>query len=127
MALGDNYEDEIFTGDLIYALENAIGVDVLTKDKNFSTLQSGQDTVATSGTPEQLNGGNSLSVPDGAKLEIRALNGNSGNAYVGDSSVTTGSGYELAPGQKTELRIDDVSSVYVDVATGGEGVSWIVE
>lgn len=121
-----NPTDIDFKQNVQAALEDATGVSVSEQD-NFAGLTSGQDTVTTAGTAEQLNGGTSLSIPDGATLKIRALNGNSTNAYVGDSNVSASAGYELAAGQEVSLSVDDVSSVYVDVDTGGEGVSWVVE
>lgn len=95
--------------------------------QNFEGIAHGQETVAASGSPEQLNGGNSIPVPDGAAVWVKGLEGNGGLAYVGDDGVTTGNGYELAAGVEVALYVDDVSDIYVDVGTGGEGVSWVVE
>lgn len=94
-----------------------------------SSLTNGQHTVATSGTAEALNGGTSLSVPNGGALRISALSGNAGSVYVGDSNVTTGNGYELQPGDQLPepLRINDVSTVFVDADNGGDSVSWVIE
>lgn len=97
------------------------------RSTTLSGLQSGQDTTAASGSPEAVNGGSSLSVPNGATLRVKALPSNTGNAYVGAAGVTTGSGYPLAAGEEIDLSVSDVSSVYVDVDTGGEGVAWVVE
>lgn len=95
---------------------------------NQSNLAFGQHTTATSGTAEALNGGTSQSVPDGMAVAVSPLSSNSGNVYVGDSTVGTGDGYELEPSDAgVSLNVNDVANVYVDVDTGGEGVSWIVE
>lgn len=95
--------------------------------ENWTTVANGQDTVASSGTAEQLNGGTSLTVPSGAVLKVRALSGNGGSVYVGDSGVTTSNGYELTASDAVTLAVDDVANAHIDVDTDGEGVSWIVE
>lgn len=95
---------------------------------NWASVEHGQDTVATAGTAEALNGGTSLTVPDGARLVVKALGGNGGNVYVGADTVSASNGYVLAAGEETPpLGVTDVSSVFIDVDTGGEGVSWVVE
>lgn len=101
--------------------------EVTSKDDVFTNIAFGQDSVTTSGTAEALNGGTSQTVPKGANLKIKALSGNSGIVYVGDSTVGTGSGFELQSGEEVTLKVDDVANVYIDVGTDGDGVSWIVE
>ncbi len=63
---------------------------------------------------------------------IKAPAGNAGVVYIGDSTVASTTGYELAAGET--LNLDDLlpasqqgepidlSLVYVDAATNGEGV-----
>lgn len=95
---------------------------------NWETVSFGQETVAASGTAEPLNGGTSLAVPDGATVEIAPLPGNTDSVYIGDSSVSTSTGRALASGDPpARLNVTDVSTIYVDAGTAGEGVSWIVE
>lgn len=104
------------------------GTDTLRVEATQNTsLTSGQDTVTTAGTAEALNGGTSLTVPAGATLEVKALPGNTTAAYIGDSTVSSANGYVLQPGDTTTLDVADVANVYADVATGGEGVTWVVE
>jgi len=94
---------------------------------NWSTLTTGQQTVAAAGTAEQLNDGVSLAVPDGSDLVIRALPGNTDTVYVGDSTVSASAGHAIGPSDPPlRVSVDDVASVYVDVAVSGEGVSWVV-
>lgn len=95
--------------------------------RNWPGIETGQDTVSTPGTPEQLNGGDSLPVPNGATVSVTALPGNTGNVYVGDSSVSASTGDVLTADSSVSIPVTDVSSIYIDVDTGGEGVSWIVE
>lgn len=93
----------------------------------WPTVVHGQDTVSTSGTAVQLNGGTSQHIPNGAALVVRANGGNAGVIYVGDSSVSSSNGFELAAGESVSLHVDDVDAVWIDAASGGDGVSWIVE
>lgn len=95
--------------------------------RNFSTVAAGQDSVATAGTAEQLNGGTSLPVPQGSTLTIRANSGLTGSMYVGDSTVSSSTGYILAGGETVTLAVDDVAEVWIDTDSGGQGVSWVVE
>lgn len=81
----------------------------------------------TAGTAVQLNGGTSISVPNGSALAVRAAGGNTGNIYVGDSGVSSSNGFVLGAGESVSMPIDDVSKVHIDSDNDGEGVSWIVE
>lgn len=94
---------------------------------NRAELTTGQDTVATAGTAVALNGGTSEPIPDGAVLAVRANGDNSTPVYVGDDTVDTSSGFKLTAGDGLNIRISDVTSVYVDAETSGDGVSWAVE
>lgn len=98
-----------------------------TNQGNWPNLETGQDTVTTAGTAVPLNGGESLTVPDGASLAIRANSDNSNTVYIGDSSVDSSTGLEKTPGDGVSLNVTDVSTVYVDADGAGDGVSWIVE
>lgn len=113
------------------ALEDAVDLDVgqpvETEGKVHSDFAYGQDSPSSAGTPVALNGGNSLSVPPGGKVRVLALPSNSGTAYVGDSNVSSSNGFALSPGDELQVRIDDVSKLYVDADNAGEGVSWMVE
>lgn len=94
---------------------------------NWPAIEHGQDTVTAAGTAEQLNGGTSIAIPDGAELVVTALPNNTGNVYVGDSDVDSTNGDVLTPDTSLSLPVTDVNIVYIDVDNDGEGVSWIVE
>lgn len=94
---------------------------------NWPDIETGQDTVSTTGTPVQLNGGTSLSVPDGATVSVTALPDNAGNIYVGDSTVDSSTGDVLTADSSLSIPVTDVSSIYIDADNAGEGVSWITE
>lgn len=119
-------EDLQSAEDIIYALENAQAIDTK-EEPNFSAVAHDQDATSTAGTAVQLNGGTSLAIPSSATLRIKALSGNGGPIYVGDSSVGTGTGYELAAGDSMRVKTDDVSNLWIVDGTGGFGVSWMVE
>lgn len=55
---------------------------------------------------------------------VQALSDNSGSVYVGNSSVTTSSGFELQAGQATSIGVYKLSEVYVN-GTAGDGVCYI--
>lgn len=94
---------------------------------NWPTIETGQQSVTTAGTAEQLNGGTSLAVPDGSALVVRADADNAGNIYVGDDTVTASTGFTLGAGESITMQVTDVASVYIDADNDAEGVSWIVE
>ena len=56
---------------------------------------------------------------------------NTGNVFLGASTVADGRGVELTPGQShhfpapSQAQIYDLSEFYVDAATNGDGVSWV--
>lgn len=85
---------------------------------------SGQQTVSTAGTAESLQ---QQSVPKGAQVAIKALSGNNGTVYVGGSNVSSSNGFELAPKETLTYSASEVSNIYVDADTAGDGVCWTVE
>lgn len=87
-----------------------------------STLTAGEKVVATSGTAETL--GASLATKS---IYVRAKSANTGNAYVGDSSVdkTTSQQIILNAGSAVSMDIANRASIYVDVDVNGEGVDYL--
>ena len=91
-------------------------------------FDSGTTTVATSGTEQQL----SNTTNRVRWIKAKALAANSGISYFGVSDVTTTNGYELSAGNEVEINFADIggtvafSSFYVDVASSGDKVSWMV-
>jgi len=85
-----------------------------------STINYGQVTVGT--TAVQLT---STSTPLNFGIVVKADPNNSGNVYVGDSSVSTSNGYLLTPGESISFEIDDVSKVYVVADTDNQKIYWI--
>lgn len=88
-------------------------------------FQSGQKTVTTAGTAVTLTS----SVEQYHSLTILALPGNTGQVYIGGADVASGTNGGLAPGDKltiTPARAHalDLSDIYIDVDTNGEGVDF---
>jgi len=93
---------------------------------NRDSVETGQVTVGTAGTAEPLSD-TSIAIPDGTPVAVRADGDNSTPVYLGDSTVTTTDGVELTAGDGVNINVTDVSKLYVDAETAGDGVSWIVE
>jgi len=91
-------------------------------------FDAGTTTVSTSGTEQQL----SNTTNRVRWIKVKALAANSGIAYFGVSDITTTNGYELSAGNELEINFADIggtvafSSFYVDVASNGDKVSWVV-
>ena len=85
---------------------------------------SGIKTVAVAGTAESLG-----SQPVNGPLMVKALIANTNNAYIGNvaGDVASTNGLELAAGDVVIFDfIGDLSHLFLDVDTNGEGVSWLM-
>ena len=89
---------------------------------------TGITTVSTSGTAVQIS-----NTPNRVlKITVKALAANSGIVYFGESDVSTTNGWGLSAGNEFEENYRElggsvaVSSIYVDVATNGDKVCWLV-
>ena len=87
-----------------------------------TTLTGGSLAVTATGTAEVL--GASLATKS---IYIRAKSTNTGNVYVGDSSVdaTTSQQIILAANDSVTIPIANRATVYVDCAVNGEGVDYL--
>ena len=91
---------------------------------NRSSLAHGQVTVGTSAITLSAS---SISVPDGFAVHIKASVKNTGLIYVGITGVTTTSGHELSAGEKVDLFVTDLSTIYLIADTADQKASYIVE
>jgi len=86
---------------------------------------SGQTVVAAAGTAEAL-GSQVINGP----LMVKGLLANTNNVYIGNDGagdVTSANGLELDAGEAVVFDfVGDLASLWLDVDTNGEGVSWIV-
>lgn len=85
------------------------------------TIYNGQNTVASAGTAEALAASQILL----SGVIVKALAGNAGLVYVGDSSVASTNGFELSAGEQVFIEVDNLASVYIDSAENDDGVSYI--
>lgn len=85
-----------------------------------TTVHSGQVN-GVNGTPTPIH---AASLPCLA-VAIKADPANVGKVYIGDSTVTTGTGLELAPDDGVAFDIIDIKVIFFDVDRTGEGLSWL--
>jgi len=86
-----------------------------------AAVYSGQNDVAAAGTAEVLGSAQLLL----AGVTIKAKSGNVGSIFVGNSGVDNANGFTLAAGELIFVEVSNVSAVYIDAATNGDGVSWV--
>ena len=91
-------------------------------------LDAGITNVPSAGTAVQVS-----NVTNRVKwARFKALAGNGGLAYMGVSDVSASLGYELSAGNEIELNFGEFGGsvpaniFYVDAATNGDKVSWIM-
>jgi hypothetical protein len=90
----------------------------------YTNFKDGKTTVATAGTRQKL----ASPTPCG-KVTVTAREDNSDNIVVGGPTVVallgpTRSGSVLVQNQSITLEIDDLSKVWLDAVTSGDGVTY---
>ena len=94
---------------------------------NRAAFTTGQASVAAAGSPEQAP---SVTIPEGFAISIKARPTNTGNVFLGNSAANVLLAtvrYTLRPNEAVSLRITNLNLVWLDVAVGAEGISYIVE
>ena len=86
-----------------------------------SAVIHGQKAISTAGTEEALASSTALT----SGVTVKALHANTGMVYVGADPVTSSTGFVLDAGESVFIEIDDLASVFIDVDTNAEGVSYI--
>lgn len=84
-----------------------------------TSVGTGQKTVSAAGTAEQLTAQACKAVSIAAKAA------NTGNIFIGGSTVSSANGRILAPGDSIDLAIDNLNRLYIDAAVNGEGISYL--
>ena len=89
-------------------------------------IDSGITNVPSAGTAVQI-----ANITNRVKeVTFKALAGNSGLAYVGESDVSASNGFELSAGNEITHNFGEFGGsvpanvFYVDAATNGDKVSW---
>ena len=96
---------------------------IVTSPTIGSGLMSGQIIIDTAGTAER---GSAVSLPNG--VWVKALAGNTGKVYVGNDGagdVTSSNGFELSQGNVILIQVSNLSDLWFDAATNGDGFCWI--
>lgn len=90
-----------------------------------SIIGSGSKTVTTAGTRVQLS---TISVPC-KKVTVQSMYANTGNMYLGDSTVSSANGLVLYPGAATSFTPtpSNLNLLWIDAAVSGEGIIYLYE
>ena len=88
------------------------------------TITSGEKIVAVSGVSETLV----ASTTSSKTIVISALETNLGKVWVGGSNVSASSkiGIPIVQGNSWAVSINDAQKIYLDVESGGDGVSYVI-
>lgn len=112
-----------FMSDVSY-IRNAAGarINPATEESTgpATSIGDGSKNVTTAGTRVQLS---ATSIPCKYVIVV-ALSTNTNNIYVGGSTIAAGRGRPLLSLQAEKIDINDVSKIYIDADTDGEGVSY---
>lgn len=84
-------------------------------------IANGQKIVTTAGTQVALT----TDADTYVSIVIKALAGNTGDIYVGDSDVSSSNGFVLDAGEAVSIDFKILSRIWIDSSVNGEGVSWL--
>jgi hypothetical protein len=96
---------------------------------NAATFVTGEQVVASAGTPVQL-ATSSVPVLAGNKLTVIAKPGNTGVIYFANTQALCVAGTyfdALAAGLAHSFLVQDAQDIWIDASVSGEGVSYYVE
>lgn len=94
---------------------------------NAPMIASGTHLVTTAGSARQFP---QRYIPDGMCVSIKAPTTNAGNVYVGNTAadaIDHSTGYMLDAGDVIQYYIKDLSQLWLDADSDGEGVVWTCE
>lgn len=81
---------------------------------------NGKTTVTTAGTRVTLAASQAVK-----SVTVKALAANTGTIYVGNGSVASTNGFQLAAGDTISLDISNLNTVNLDSSVNGEGVTYL--
>lgn len=93
---------------------------VATSEVAPTTVFNGKTTVTTAGTRVVLASSTTVK-----SVTIKALAANTGTIYVGNSTVASTNGLQLAAGDTVSLDVSNLNTVNIDSSVNGEGVSYL--
>lgn len=94
---------------------------------NRAAFTTDQKTVAVPGTAEQFQ---AQAVPDGFTIFLEALDGNTGNVYIGGTKADAENHAKanvLSVGAFRTLALTNTNEIWIDADVATEGVQWTVE
>ena len=83
-------------------------------------IGDGSKNVTAAGTAEALGSSAKCNW-----IAIAAKSANTGNIYVGGSTIDSTRGIPLAAGESISIPASNIASVYIDADTNGEGVTFM--
>ena len=96
---------------------------------NAGAIRARVVDITTAGTAVQLSS-TSYPIPDGVAVVVKAAPANTGNIFVGGSqsdAQTAANRYTLVPNESVSLQVQDLNMVWVDAATSGDDVQYLLE
>lgn len=85
-----------------------------------TTPYQGNVTVTTAGTRVVLGSSQAI-----LGVTVKANDDNTGSIWIGDSSVASGDGLELSPGDGVPIDMSNINVLYIDSDEDGDGVSYL--
>lgn len=85
-----------------------------------TTVYNGKTVVTTSGTRVTLAASTTVK-----SVTIKALATNTGVIYVGNATVSSANGFQLAAGDSVSMDISNLNTIYFDSSVNGEGVTYL--
>lgn len=98
----------------------SIAATVATSEVAPTTVFNGKTTVTAAGTRVVLAASTTVK-----SVTIKALSTNTGLIYVGNSTVSSANGFQLAAGDTISMDIANLNTVNIDSSVSGEGVTYI--
>ena len=86
-----------------------------------TAIYHGKTAVTTAGTEVTL--ASSQAILSG--VTVKALAANTGLIYVGVNGVSSADGFQLSPKESIFIEVANLTTVWIDSAVNGEGVSYI--
>ena len=83
-------------------------------------IYTGKTSVTTAGTRVVLASSQRV-----YSVTVKALAANTGTIYVGGSTVSSTTGFQLAASESVSMDIGNLATVYLDASVSGEGVSYL--
>lgn len=93
---------------------------VVVLEESATTVYNGKTTVTTAGVRVVLASSTSVK-----SITIKAATTNTGLIYVGNSTVSSSNGFELASGDSISIDISNLNILYIDSSTNSQSVTYI--